>query len=104
MIDIPRETSARSFDVLRPMFVAITLSSARRIYLRSDGDRPSFALEPMVYDTVINVNRTRHWPCHERSSEKRVMLKAAHTNNYCELPYEKQTFFQTTPKTNESVC
>ena len=85
LIDLARETSARSFDVLRPMFVAITLSSARRIYLRSDGDRPSFALEPMVYDTVINVNRTGHWSCHERSSEKRVMLKAAHTN-HCELP------------------
>ena len=31
LIDLPRETSARSFDVLRPIFVAITRSSVRRI-------------------------------------------------------------------------
>ena len=30
------------------------------------------------------------------------MLKAAHINQ-CEQPYEKQRFFQTTQKTNESV-
>ena len=30
------------------------------------------------------------------------MFKAAHTNQ-CEQPYEKQRFFQTTQKTNESV-
>ena len=61
-------------------------------------------MELIVYGTVTNANRTGHWPSHERHADKRVMLKAAHTNNYCELPYEKQTFFQTTPKTNESVC
>ena len=53
------------------------------------------AMEPLVYDTVMNANRTGHLQCH--------MLKAAHTNQ-CELPYyEKQTFFQTTQGTNESV-
>ena len=55
-------------------------------------------MEPIVYDTVINANRTGHCPCHERSAEKRVILKAAHTN-HCELH-----FFQTTQKTNDSVC
>ena len=60
-------------------------------------------MEPGVYDTEINVSRTVNWPCHERSAEKWVMLKAAHTN-HCELPYEKETFFQTTQKTNDSVC
>ena len=45
-----------------------------------------------------------HWPCHERYAEKRVMFKAANTNNYCELPYEKDMFFQTSEKTNEIVC
>ena len=61
-------------------------------------------MEPIVYDTVMNANRTGHWPCHERYAEKRVMLKAAHTN-HCELIYEKETFFcHTTQKSNESVC
>ena len=60
-------------------------------------------MELGVYDTVINVSRTGHWPCHERSAEKRVMLKAAHPN-HCELPYEKEHFFQTTQKTNDCVC
>ena len=43
-------------------------------------------MEPIVYDTVMNANRTCHWPCHERYAEKWVMLKAAHTNKYCDLP------------------
>ena len=61
-------------------------------------------MEPLVYDTVINANRTGHLPCHERYAERRIMLKAADTNQ-CELPYyEKQTFFQTTQGTNEIVC
>ena len=60
-------------------------------------------MEPVVYDTVINANRTDHWPCHENSAQKRVTLKAAHTN-HCELPYEKEKFFQTTQKSNGSVC
>ena len=38
-------------------------------------------MEPIVYDTVMNANRTSHWPCHERFAEKRVMLKAAHSNH-----------------------
>ncbi|KAK2165727.1 hypothetical protein NP493_1352g00030 [Ridgeia piscesae] len=29
-------------------------------------------MEPIVYDTVMNANRTGHWQCHERFSEKRV--------------------------------
>ena len=45
-------------------------------------------MEPIVYDTVINVNRTDHWLCYEGYAEKRVILKAAHTN-HCELPYLK---------------
>ena len=61
-------------------------------------------MEPIVYDTVMNANRTGHWPCHERYAEKRIMLKAAHTNSYCELPYEKEKLFQSTQKTNDSVC
>jgi len=48
----------------------------------------------IVYDTVMNAKRTGHLPCHERYAEKRVMLKAAHTNQ-CEVPYEQQKFFQT---------
>ena len=52
----------------------------------------------------MNTNKTGHWPCHERYAEKRVMFKAANTNNYCELPYEKGKFFQTTQRTNEIVC
>ena len=60
-------------------------------------------MEPILYDTVMNANRTGQLPCHERYAESRMMLKAAHTNQ-CELPYEKQTFFQTTQETNESVC
>ena len=59
-------------------------------------------MEPIVYDTVINGNRTGHWSCHERFAEKRVMLTVSHTK-HCELLYEKQKFFQTTQKTNESV-
>jgi len=60
-------------------------------------------MEAVVYDTVMNANRTGHSPCHERNVEKLVMLKATHTSQ-CELPYEKQKLFQTTKKTNESVC
>ena len=56
-------------------------------------------MEPIVYDAVMNANRTGHWPCHERYAEKRVILKAAQTNNDCELPQEKK-FFQTTQKSN----
>ena len=41
-------------------------------------------MEPHVYDTVMNANRTGHLPCHERYAERRIMLKAAHTNQ-CEL-------------------
>ena len=55
-------------------------------------------MEPIAYDTLMNANRTGHWPCHGRYAEKRVMLKAAHTN-HCELSYEKQKFFQTTQET-----
>ena len=51
----------------------------------------------------LNANRTGDLPCYEHYAERRVMLKAAHTNQ-CELPYEKIKFFQTTQKTNESVC
>ena len=43
-------------------------------------------MEPLVYDTVMNANRTGHLPCHEHYAERRIMLKAAHTNQ-CELPY-----------------
>ena len=51
-------------------------------------------MEPHVYDTVLNANRTGHLPCHERYAERRIMLKAAHTNQ-CELPYyEQQTSFR----------
>ena len=76
------------------------LSSLRR---RSASFRGN-AMEPHVYDTVLNANRTGHLPCHERYAERRLMLKAAHTNQ-CELPYyEQQTFFQTTQGTNEIVC
>ena len=61
-------------------------------------------MKPLVYDTVMNANRTGHLPCHELYAERRIMLKAAHTNP-CELPYYvKQTFLQTTQGTNESVC
>ena len=61
-------------------------------------------MEPIVYDTVINANRTGHLPCHERYAERRIMLNATHTNQ-CELPYhEKQAFFQTAQETNEIVC
>ena len=60
-------------------------------------------MEPIVYDTVINANKTGHWSCHERSAQKRIRLKAAHIN-HCELPYQKENFFQTTQKTNDSVC
>ena len=66
------------------------LSSLRR---RSASFRGN-AMEPLVYDTVMNANRTGHLQCHERYAERRIMLKAAHTNQ-CELPYyEKQTFFK----------
>ena len=61
-------------------------------------------MEPIVYDTVMTANSTGHWPCHERYAEKRIILKTAHTNTYCELRYEKEKFFQTTQKTNEIVC
>ena len=60
-------------------------------------------MEPIVYDTVINTNRTGHSPCHERYVKKLLMLKATHTSQ-CELPHEKQKFFQTTHKSNERVC
>ena len=61
-------------------------------------------MEPLVYDTVMNANRTGDLPWHEHYAERRIMLKAAHTNQ-SELPYyEKQTFFQTTQDTKESVC
>ena len=50
-------------------------------------------MEPIVYYTMINAYRTSHWPCHEHSAEKRVMLKAAHTD-HCELPYEKEKFLR----------
>ena len=59
-------------------------------------------MEAIVYDTVINANRTSHSPCHERYVEKLVMSKATH-NSQCELPYEKKKLCQTTKKTNESV-
>ena len=61
-------------------------------------------MEAIVYDTMMNANRTGHRPCHERYTEKRITLKAAHTNNYCELPYEKEKLFQSTQKANEIVC
>ena len=32
-------------------------------------------MEPLVYDTVMNANRTGHLPCHERYAERRIMLK-----------------------------
>ena len=38
-------------------------------------------MEPIVYDTVMNANRTGH----ERYVEKMVILKATHTSQ-CELP------------------
>ena len=44
-------------------------------------------MEPIVYDTVMNANRTGDLPCHERYAEKRVMLKPARSNQ-CELSYE----------------
>ena len=59
-------------------------------------------MEAIVYDTVMNANRTSHSPCHERYVEKLVMSKATHTSQ-CELPYEKKKLCQTTKKTNESV-
>jgi len=59
-------------------------------------------MEAIVYDTVMNANRTGRSPCHELYAETLVMLKATHTSQ-CELPYEKQKFCQTTKKTNESV-
>ena len=59
-------------------------------------------MEAIVYDTVMNANRTSHWPCHERYAEKLVMSKVTHTSQ-CELPYEKKSLCQTTKKTNESV-
>ena len=60
-------------------------------------------MEAIVYDTVMNANRTSHSPSHEGYVEELVMLKATHTSQ-CELPYEKLKFFQITKKTNESVC
>ena len=61
-------------------------------------------MERIVYDTVMNANRTGHLPCHEHYAERRIMLNATHSNQ-CELPYhEKQTFFQTAQETNEIVC
>jgi len=76
------------------------------LYLTSDRDRLHFEAmpwKPMVYNTVMNANRTGHSPCRERYAEKLVMLTTAHTSQ-CELPYEKHKFFQTTQKTNESLC
>ena len=60
-------------------------------------------MEPIVYDTVMNPNRTSHSPCHEGYVEEKVMLKATHTTQ-CELPYEEQKLFPITKKSNESVC
>ena len=59
-------------------------------------------MEAIVYDIVMNANRTSHSPCHEGYVEELIMLKATHTSQ-CELPYEKKRLCQTTKKTNESV-
>ena len=59
-------------------------------------------MEAIVYNIVMNANRTGHSPCHERYVEKLVMLIATHTSQ-CELSYEKQKFCKTTTKTKESV-
>ena len=35
-----------------------------------------------VINTVINLNRSGHWPCHQRYADKPVTLKARH----CKVP------------------
>ena len=57
-------------------------------------------MNTIAHNTVINTNRPRLWPCHERYADKQVTPKARH-NSDGEDPYEKTKFVPNYPDNYE---